>query len=227
MKEKKKLNLLPAEVQQKYSKKYMMYAVLSVFAILLTITGVQYGRCCVITWQTERIRAENARYDEEKDNIAQLQTEIEQYKDFMDSYENNHYFPFARFMFDLELKRPSDVYIISLDTDDRLINEGVHEETVNDAKKEENSAKEPEPSSEGQAERDIVIPEIKYETDVVGKTLTLRGYSKNQAAISKFIYEISNLPYITNAMITGVEEHKMPDGILYNIFEIKVVGGVM
>ncbi len=229
----KKINLLPDEVKQKYFKRYMVYATCMILALLLLVTGIQYGRCGIISWQTNSIKAKNARYDAEKEKIINLQTEIDEYKDFMSAYENNNYFPFARFMYDLEVSRPSNVYIISIDTDDRLINEGVQEEdeenkkdSKNDTKKEEKTA-ETEKAEDGKEQIEEIIPEIKYESDIVGKTLTVRGYSSKQEDISKFIYAISNLSYINNAVITGVEEHKMPDGLYYNIFEIKIEGGAM
>ena len=55
--------------------------------------------------------------------------------------------------------------------------------------------------------------------------MVIRGFGNNQESISKFIYDISHLPYLSNAQITAIEEHKIENGI-YNIFELVVTGGV-
>ena len=244
LKERKKLNLLPIEVKEKYANKYMIYYIFSVAAILIFILGIQFTRIGITKLEINRIQTENARYETEEKNIEKLQKEIEGYKQFIDIYESNSYFPFVTFMNDLEKNRPSSVYIISIDSDDRLVNEGEQDETeknnvvtnnktndsksdnVKDNESEEDTTDETEAENREDEETEI-IPQIKYESDLMGKQLTLRGYSKSQADISEFIYLISNLDYITNAAITGIEEHKMMDGQNYNIFEIRLTGGMM
>ena len=70
-----------------------------------------------------------------------------------------------------------------------------------------------------------VKPKIEYTEDLSGREIVIRGFGSNQESISKFIYDITHLSYLSNAEITAIEEHKIEDGI-YNIFEIKVTGGV-
>ena len=78
---------------------------------------------------------------------------------------------------------------------------------------------------EKESDKTEVIPKIEYVEDLYGRELIIRGFGSSQESISKFIYDISHLPYLSNAEITAIEEHKIEDGI-YNIFEIKVTGGV-
>ena len=70
-----------------------------------------------------------------------------------------------------------------------------------------------------------VKPKIEYTEDLSGREIVIRGFGNNQESISKFIYDITHLSYLSNSEITAIEEHKIEDGI-YNIFEIKVTGGV-
>ena len=146
----------------------------------------------------------------------------------MKDYENDC-FPFSLFMYDLEAHRPSDVYIISVDSSERLINEGVQEE--DEEKKEKSKEKTEEKEKESDEEKpeektdEELKPKIEYTEDLSGREIVIRGFGNNQESISKFIYDITHLSYISNAEITAIEEHKIENGI-YNIFEIKVTGGV-
>ena len=131
----------------------------------------------------------------------------------------NECFPFSLFMYDLEVNRPLDVYIISVDSSERLINEGVQDEQTDVKKKvtEENSDKKPEEETKK--------PKIEYIEDLSGREIVIRGFGNNQESISEFVYDIAHFSYISNVEITSIEEHSIEDGI-YNIFEIKVMGGV-
>ena len=145
-------------------------------------------------------------------------------------------------MYDIESKRPSDVFIISVDSEDRLINEGVQNkkqtENAEDTKKSEgetqndkeqaaendNAAQNSEKQADEKAEK-AAKPEIKYTEDLSGQRIVIRGYDGKQESISNFIYDIAHLSYINNAEITAIEEHEIENGV-YNIFEITVTGGV-
>jgi len=134
-------------------------------------------------------------------------------------------------MYDLEAHRPSDVYIISVDSSERLVNEGVQDEDKEKEKAMEKTEDEKAKSAEKTEDKDtepqqvIVVPKIEYKEDLSGREIVIRGFGNNQETISKYIYDITHLPYILNAEITAIEEHKIENGI-YNIFEIKVTGGV-
>jgi len=228
MNEKKKLNLLPPEAKSKYANKYLKLtaAVIAGFFILLLL--IQYCRIGVITLQTNKIIADNQKYNEEKENIQVLKDNIANYEAFLNDYENDC-FPFSLFMYDLEAYRPSDVYIISVDSIERLINEGVQEENEDEAKKEstvkEDKEKHDEEKPDEETDEKVKEPKIEYTEDLFGREIVIRGFGSNQESISKFIYDITHLSYLSNAEITAIEEHKIEDGI-YNIFEIKVTGGV-
>ena len=131
-------------------------------------------------------------------------------------------------MYDLEAYRPSDVYLISVDSVERLINEGVQEEAEDEkekiAKKDEEKEKEEEKADKNSDEKEVK-PKIEYTEDLSGREIIIRGFGNNQESISQFIYDITHLSYLSNAEITAIEEHKIENGI-YNIFEINVTGGV-
>ena len=228
MNEKKKLNLLPLEAKNKYANKYLKLtaAVVAGFFILLLL--IQYCQIGILSIQTNKILADNQKYNKEQQTIKDLKESIANYEAFLKDYENDC-FPFSLFMYDLEAHRPSDVYIISVDSSERLINEGVQEKTEevkekSKEKTEENKKESEDEKSEGKTEEELK-PKIEYTEDLSGREIVIRGFGNNQESISKFIYDITHLSYISNAEITAIEEHKIENGI-YNIFEIKVTGGV-
>ena len=215
MNEKKKLNLLPPEAKNKYANKYLKFtaAVIAGFFVLLLL--IQYCQIGILSIQTNKILSDNQKYNKEQETIKALKENIANYEAFLRDYENDC-FPFSLFMYDLEAHRPSDVYIISVDSTERLINEGVQEEETEEKTKVKDKEKEKETE---------VKPKIEYTEDLSGREIVIRGFGNNQESISKFIYDITHLSYLSNSEITAIEEHKIEDGI-YNIFEIKVTGGV-
>ena len=228
MNEKKKLNLLPPEAKSKYANKYLKLTATVIAGFFILLLLIQYCQIGVLTLQTNKILADNQKYNEEKENIQVLKDNIANYEAFLKDYENDC-FPFSLFMYDLEACRPSDVYIISVDSTERLINEGVQEETEEEAKKESTVKEEKEKSDEEKPDEEtdekVKEPKIEYTEDLSGREIVIRGFGNNQESISKFIYDVTHLAYLSNAEITAIEEHEIEDGI-YNIFEIKVTGGV-
>lgn len=228
MNEKKKLNLLPLEAKNKYANKYLKFtaAVVAGFFILLLL--IQYCQIGILSIQTNKILADNQKYNKEQQTIKDLKESIANYEAFLKDYENDC-FPFSLFMYDLEAHRPSDVYIISVDSSERLINEGVQEEDEEKKEKSKEKTEEKEKESDEEKPEEETVeelkPKIEYTEDLSGREIVIRGFGNNQESISKFIYDITHLSYISNAEITAIEEHKIENGI-YNIFEIKVTGGV-
>lgn len=223
----KKINLLPLEVRNKYSNRYLKLLAGIILGVMVCVFGIQCIHAGVLTLQINHYKDQNAKYEQEKKNIENLQSRIVSYNAYIGEYEKS-VFPFERFMQDLESIRPENVYIISVDTSDRLINEGKQEEeNESDKELEEKPVdeKETEDKLESIKEKEIIAPEIKYVDDLAGKDIVIRGYSKKQDEISSFIFELSKLSYITNAKITAIEEHVMLDGQEYNIFEMVVKGG--
>ena len=222
----KKINLLPIEIKNKYANKYLKLLAAFIAAVMVLVVGVQVVNAGILTLQINRYKDRNAKYEEEKRNIENLQNRIVSYNAFIDEYEKE-VFPFELFMNDLENIRPDSVNIISVDTPDRLINEGVSDEDKEkENEKEEKSEKEVTENEETEAtEKPFATPEIKYTGDLRGMEMVIRGFGKRQDDISAFIFELSKLSYITDAKITAIEEHEMLDGQEYNIFEIVVKGG--
>ena len=228
MNEKKKLNLLPPEAKSKYANKYLKFTAAFIAGFFILLLLIQYCQIGVLTLQTNKIIADNQKYNKEQQTIKDLKESIANYEAFLKDYENDC-FPFSLFMYDLEAHRPSDVYIISVDSSERLINEGVQEEDEDKKEKlkEKTEEKEKESDEEKSKEKtdEELKPKIEYTEDLSGREIVIRGFGNNQESISKFIYDITHLSYISNAEITAIEEHKIENGI-YNIFEIKVTGGV-
>ena len=226
MNEKKKLNLLPPEAKNKYANKYLKFtaAIIAGFFILLLL--IQYVQIGILTIQTNKILADNQKYNKEQETINNLKESISNYETFLKDYENDC-FPFSLFMYDIEAHRPSDVSIISVDSAERLINEGIQEEEEDKKvkSKEKDEQKEINEDDAVESEETEISPKIEYTEDLSGREIVIRGFGRNQESISKFIYDITHLPYLTNAEITAIEEHKIEDGV-YNIFEVKVTGGV-
>ena len=231
----KKLNLLPQEIKNKYMNRYLIFAAVSVCIGVALILASQYIQIGILSWQTDKIIASNEKYDNEKENIANLEERIKKYNEFLKDYEKDC-FPFSLFMYDLEVYRPSDVFLISVDSLDRLINEGIQkeqegektegsQEEVNQEQQEKNDdTNEEQEGEETVEEENNITPQISYTEDLSGQEIVIRGYGKNQKSISQFIYDITHLSYIGSSKITAVEEHKMDDGT-YNLFEITVTGG--
>jgi len=230
MNDKKKLNLLPPEAKSKYANKYLKITAATFAGFFILLLVLQYVHIGILTLQTNKILANNRKYNEEKETIQVLKENIANYEAFLKDYENEC-FPFSLFMYDLEAHRPSDVYIISVDSSERLVNEGVQDEDKEKEKAMEKTEDEKAKSAEKTEDKDtepqqvIVVPKIEYKEDLSGREIVIRGFGNNQETISKYIYDITHLPYILNAEITAIEEHKIENGI-YNIFEIKVTGGV-
>lgn len=227
MNENKKLNLLPPEAKNKYANKYLKITATLVGGFFILLLVIQYCQIGILTVQTNKILSDNQKYSKEKENIQTLKENIANYEAFLKDYENDC-FPFSLFMYDLEACRPSDVYIISVDSAERLVNEGVHDEKEETKEKKTEKDKEKnfdKDRIEDEKEETEVIPKIEYTEDLSGREIVIRGFGNNQESISNFIYDITHLPYLSNVDITAIEEHEIENGI-YNIFEIKVTGGV-
>ena len=237
MKSRKKIKLLPLEIQNKYMNRYLTVAAIGLCIIIALVLAGRYIQIGVLSWQTDKIIASNEQYDKEKEVILNLEENIKRYHAFLKDYENEC-FPFSLFMYDLEAHRPSDVFIISVDSSERLINEGVQDEKDKQEdkqqdKQEENDEAEKQEEDEEvtpekeelPADEETVTPEIGYTEDLAGREIVIRGYGQTQKSISQFIYDITHLSYIGSSKITAIEEHEIENGV-YNIFEFTVTGGV-
>lgn len=233
MKSRKKINLLPLEIQNKYMNRYLTVAVIGLCIIIALVLVGRYIQIGILSWQTDKIIASNEQYDKEKEAILNLEENIKKYQTFLEDYENEC-FPFSLFMYDLEAHRPSDVFIISVDSSERLINEGVQEEKDkqqdeqeknDEAEKQEEDEENIPEKEELPADEETITPEIGYTEDLAGREIVIRGYGQTQKSISQFIYDITHLSYIGSSKITAIEEHEIENGV-YNIFEFTVTGGV-
>ena len=197
----KKLNLLPAQLKNKNFNHSLLCIFAGVIGIFIMIMVLIYGYAGILTLDTQRLQKEYDNYNLQKLKLEKLQQKVVQYKRTLEMTESKT-FPFVRFMQDLELYRSGDVTLLSADTNDRLnsINSGETQK------------------ADVQAEPVV--------NDLSGQKIIIRGYSNNQTSISKYIYEISNLAYIADTKITGIEQH-MLNGNMVNIFEVVVTGGAL
>lgn len=218
----KKLNLLPVRLKNKYLNRYFVYFTSVVCGIALLVLLFLYGNMAVLSYQIHALQKENAAYNSEKTKIEELQNKISVHKKLLSTYESGS-FPFVRFVQVLELYRPFGVCLLSVDSTDRLINEGVLENGEEKAGQKQQTTEE-NPQEETEETVAVILPEIEYKKDLSGEKLVIRGYSSSQEAVSKFIYDISRLSYITESQIIAIEQHRM-DGNAVNFFEFIVTGG--
>ena len=122
-----KQNLIPEEIKQRHYKKYLVGFVVLVSVFLLVSVAIPYLSMGIVSRQIARIERENEAYKFQQEEISSLDAEIEIYSKLINEYESVR-FPFSQFMFDLETLKPVSVHIISVDTQDRLINEGAMDE---------------------------------------------------------------------------------------------------
>ena len=226
MNEKKKINLLPQEIKNKYDNMHLAVFASVILSIFVFTAAVQLLNIGILKWDINRITAKNEKYEREKASISILQEKINEYNEYIAEYENVP-FPFVRFMHDMENVCSESVYIISVDTPDRLIDEGENEEE--EREKEDNNDEVAEKTDDKEKSEEELTqteePKIEYTGDLSERNIVIRGYGQNQRDISSFIYKLSKLSYIKDAKVSAIEEHKMADGNMYNIFEIIVTGG--
>jgi len=79
MNSKKKLNLLPDEVKNKYANRYLAYTASVLGGIMVFLLVIQYVQIGMLSWQTNRIIEKNEKYDNEKNVIVDLEKSIKQY----------------------------------------------------------------------------------------------------------------------------------------------------
>lgn len=221
-----KQNLIPEDIKERYSKKYLIGFVVLLAVILVISIAIPYISMGIVKSQISRIESENNEYNITQTEISGITADIEGYKSIIEAYHESN-FPFYQFMYDLEALRPGTVNIISVDTTDRLVNEG-----ASDGDKEKNVEKDKETKeADGKKKdeenlesiEDVSLPEIKYEKDLYHQNITIRGYGSSQNDISNYLHSISELSYITKINVVAIEEHKIENGI-YNIFEVTVEG---
>ena len=88
MNEKKKLNLLPPEAKSKYANKYLKITAATIAGFFILLLLIQYGHIGVLTLQTNKILADNQKYNKEKETIQILKENIANYEAFLKDYEN-------------------------------------------------------------------------------------------------------------------------------------------
>lgn len=83
MNEKKKLNLLPPETKNKYENKYLKITAATVFGFYIMLLSVQYCHMGILNLQTNKILADNQKYNKEMESIKLLKENIASYESFL------------------------------------------------------------------------------------------------------------------------------------------------
>lgn len=220
-----KQNLIPDEVRDKYLRKYPVCFVSAVCMFLIISIAVQYISIGIIKGSTEKMQRENDEYRTQQKIIKELDAEIELYKKTVNEYEAAK-FPFSEFLFDLEALKPASVQLISVDSPDRLINEGdnaKNDKKSDDSNKSDKKSDAEEKTSEEKNGEKSNTPKIGYEKDLSRQKIVIRGYGSSQKAISDYLHTVSELTYITKLDVIAIERHRIENGV-YNIFEATVEG---
>ena len=66
MNEKKKLNLLPPEAKSKYANKYLKFTAAFIAGFFILLLLIQYCQIGVLTLQTNKIIADNQKYNKNR-----------------------------------------------------------------------------------------------------------------------------------------------------------------
>lgn len=151
MKDSVKQNLIPEDVRDKYSMKYLIGFSIILAVILVISIAIPYISMGIVKSQISRIESENNEYNYTQTEIAGISAETEAYRSIIEAYHEGT-FPFYQFMYDLEVLRPGTVNIISVDTQDRLVNEG-----ASDDEKEKTTPKEQEKEPEKRMMRTLKV----------------------------------------------------------------------
>jgi len=216
----KKLNLLPMDVKNKYDNRYMIYVSSVVCSILALVLAVMYCNIGILNFSIKNLQNENAQYTSQQSKIEGLQKVIAENKKFIESYSNSN-FPFYQFMNALESYRPYNLTIISVDSVDRLANEG-EQEVKTEGETVEPTAS-PTPNKKDAEDTSKALPKLEYVKDLSDEKIVLRGYGESQEAISNYINSLSHLPYIADTQVSAIEQHKINE-MDVNLFEVILIG---
>ena len=206
----KKINLLPQEYKDKYANKYIMLGFGGIVGIIILILLVTYINLGIANFSIQKIYKENTQYKTKLSQVSKLEEDITKNKGILSEYEKP-YFPFYRFMQSVESYKPYGLTLISIDSLDRLAKFETGEGKT-DIPKEAEKQK----TQEGEQ---TTPPAIKYEKDLSGEKLVVRGISQNPSDIASFISSLSKLDYISDLELKAIEEHTINGIDKANVFE--------
>lgn len=217
----KKINLLPIEYKNKVLGRYIIISISAVggiFAVL--IIGILINMF-FLNLGINNLKKQNTEYNTTKAEITQLEKQIADNQNFINK-QKQKVFDFYSFMSCLESYKPSGLTIVSVDSLDR----------ISIAKEEPNPTASPTPETEKPKVKENTEapnannqpkPEeskpIKYEKDLSGDKLVLRGLAKNAQDISTYIYKLSQIPSIVNINLSGIEEQNFNQNEKITVFE--------
>lgn len=237
---KKKINLLPAEYKSKIISRYLIISgscIGGIFAVLILGMLIYIG---VLNLNIGSLNKQNTEYNTAKAKIADLEKQITSNQNFL-TEQKKDFFGFYSFMDYLEYNKPEGLTIISVESVDRMVLPEKKENEENAASSE--TAKQPESTDEikdtATNEADKKSEEnnddssniaddkakkeetksAKYEKDLSGEKIVLRGFAKNTQDISKYIYKLSSMPEISNITLSGIEEQVFNVSEKITIFE--------
>jgi len=215
----KKLNLLTREYKDKYANKYIMAGFFGALVILGLVVSAAYVNLGLANYGLKKLVMRNTEYQNKQAKIVTLQETIVKNKDLLSEYQMQS-FPFYAFMKAVESQKPEGLTLISVDSADRLKEETASVENAasqpKSGKEMKSEVKDPAAKSSDQD----VKTEITYQKDLSGEKLIVRGYSTNPSDVAAFLYNISQLPYISAVELKAIEEHTVNGTQTANIFEV-------
>lgn len=202
----KHINLLIKEYKENQIGQLMTKgtAVLCTGLLLTTVLG--YGFTKIQEMQISRLERKSDEYAKIQEEIKNLNAQIDNDTKLLNELKSD-VFPFSRFIADIRNFKTEDLHIISMDSEEQL----------------NQSVSTPEPADGGiiQASDNntaVSIQKPSYSRDLKNRKIIVRIYSSDQSRISGFVYNISQLDYISDCELTAIEEHEM-NGIKVNICE--------
>ncbi len=182
-------------------------------AVIASMFFLSVANAAIRTVLLEKAEKNFSKYNEINNQITQLTDEITAEEAFIEKY-NERFFPVTEFLKTLEIYRPEDVAIISVDNAEILSASDSKEDAEGGDETEETEATE-----EAEAKKAEPIDLTRYSGDLKGKALSVRGMGKNPETVSKYVKNLMGLEFVEDAELTGIEE-KTIAGEKISIFEI-------
>lgn len=222
-----KNNLISDEYADKHFRRYIKCGFLGICALLGMWTVFTVGGGAVSDLSIVMLEKRSVEYSQKKEEISALEKSIDDNTKKLQEYRLD-FFPFYEFMNQLDKLKPEYITVISLDTPDRLLNENKTEttqETSEDEEKDGNSGiqvigeAEIEEKTEEFSDTTPTIKPIKYEQDLKGRSVILRGKGYNESDVVSYIYDISNIDCVRSLELNAIEERE-ENGTKIKVFEI-------
>lgn len=230
----RKINLLSTESKNEFLISNLTKGIIVISVILLIFIGVQGAKTVKTYFDLETVQENNTEIQRLKSSIENIKIEEQKQITVLQNIEEIR-FPFYEFTNFLISVLPDEVIIVSLDSENMLVNVNKNVELQKTTMTDPNDgSKTIVVNSNAEIEDAMgniignvdpsVLPEGFYKGDTSSgkiEDLVVRGYSQDNNAIAELFYSISVLPYVKSANITAIEE-KTIDEVRQNVFEFRL-----